>query len=89
MHKFITSTVGLMATNKRFERPLMVRVEFYRVNDEKIMLRAVSGNNLEPLGASVTISEEAWQESPADPYNDIVRARWAFPLVGWSIEAGE
>lgn len=84
--KFITCTVGLRAAHPRFKTRKLVCAEFYRIDSERVRIVMASGHNGAPMGTpSRIISNDTWLDSPEDPCNSIVRARWAFEMCDWEI----
>lgn len=86
MSEFIGSTVGLMATGHG--RTMLVRIQYWRESADTIALKSVSGKNLGQIdrAGSKRITLDEYKNRPYDPYNNIIEARWAFSLCGWSID---
>ena len=83
MRKYI-STIGLnVAINNRVK---LARVSF-TINNDSVTAQVVSGHTLaqfKNLG-SITLTREAYNALPDDPYDDLVFARAAFGLFGLSV----
>ena len=83
MRKYL-STVGLnVAIHNRVK---LARVSF-TINDDSVTAQVVSGHTLahfKRLG-SITMTREAFNALPDDPYDDLVFARAAFGLFGLSV----
>ena len=83
MRKYL-STVGLnVAIGNRVK---LARVSF-TINDTHVTAQVVSGYTLAPMKrvGSITMTREAFNALPDDPYNEVVFARAAFGLFGLSV----
>ena len=78
------STVGLnVAIGNRVK---LARVSF-TINDTHVTAQVVSGYTLATMKrmGSITMTREAFNALPDDPYNEVVFARAAFGLFGLSV----
>ena len=83
MNKYL-STVGLnVAIGNRVK---LARVSF-TINDTHVTAQVVSGYTLATMKrmGSITMTREAFNALPDDPYNEVVFARAAFGLFGLSV----
>ena len=83
MRKYL-STIGLnVAIGNRVK---LARVSF-TINDDTVTAQVVSGHTLAPMKrlGSITLTREAFNALPDDPYDDVVFARAAFGLFGLSV----
>ena len=82
--KFLGYTIGIRCKNG--ETSKLIKIEYTRIED-KIRLRAVSGNNLEPLKSypSISIDIDEYNDRPFDVTNNLTEMDWACEKLGWSI----
>lgn len=85
MSEFISTTIGLKASDG--SKSWLTKVEFSRLPDRSVELKAVSGRNLSPIKQIKTkvLSAAEFADCPADPYDDVAEARWALGKLGLSI----
>ena len=87
MGKFIGYTLGLECFVEGQPGIKSVKIEYSEEGDQ-IKLQAVSGHNLERFGRKfgaefgTKISRAAYDNRPADPYDDVAEAVWALAQVG-------
>jgi hypothetical protein len=84
MRKFIGCTIGLEC-NKGNQIGKSVKIDYSQNDDGTINLQPVSGRNLSAMGKSQNISAAEFERRPQDAYDEIVEARWALQLCGWSL----
>jgi hypothetical protein len=84
MKKFLSTTMGLQATHKNLARSMLIRVNFYDVGDDKVLLEPISGNTLGRIRKipTVTISREEYANREYDYYSDVPELKWAFSKLG-------
>lgn len=81
MSDFIDYTAGLECwINDTIK---MIKCEYSRIDESSVMIRAVSGNNLGRIGwRSKSISKDAFDSRPYDPYDNTIEAVWALSHIG-------
>ena len=84
MTKYL-STIGLnVAIHNRVK---LARVAF-TISDNSVIAQVISGYTLAPMKrlGSITLTREAFNALPDDPYNELVFARAAFGLFCLSVD---
>ena len=82
--RFISSTIGMLASHENLSRSVLVRVEFYSIEDG-VLLVPVSGHNLATIKPikQVVISSTEFNDREEDPYDSQVEFRWAIKKLGF------
>lgn len=84
---FRTSTVGLFASHENLKTNKMIRADIHNASNGDIALVAVSANNLNRIKSikPVFVDFEEYENSPEDPYDNTVFAKWCFNKLGITI----